>query len=103
MRKKERNSVLKAFNAAEKKAKPGIDDMFLDVYAVKPAHLLEQVCVCVSVSVSVSVCVRVSPRLIVCVLMIMPVLGRLNALWSVLTICHPLSFKRTTLSLCLFL
>lgn len=38
----ERVEVLKALESAEGKAKPPIDDLFTDVYAELPAHILEQ-------------------------------------------------------------
>lgn len=42
LRQIERRNVLKAMNAAEQKPKPQIEDMFLDVYDIKPRHLVEQ-------------------------------------------------------------
>lgn len=42
LRKTERKAVLKAMTAAEKKHKPGMEDVFSDVYDQMPPHLAAQ-------------------------------------------------------------
>jgi TPP-dependent pyruvate/acetoin dehydrogenase alpha subunit len=42
MRDRERMAVLRALEAAEKKRKPAMDEMFKDIYCDKPYHIAKQ-------------------------------------------------------------
>jgi hypothetical protein len=60
-------SVLSAIDNAEKKPKPGAHQLFEDVYADKPTHLLKQVTMCVCVCVCVCMCMCVCVYVCVCI------------------------------------